>query len=394
MSIDIKVPVLPESVADATIAAWHKKKGDTVTRDENLLDLETDKVVLEVPAPADGVMGDILCEVGAVVNAGQLLGYLEKATAGTNTAATVSKDNEVVAPAPALPTGQNIEKAASPSARRLMAEHDVAVTDVDAHGNKRIMKEDVLSFIKDKGTTGTHMPVGDNRESKRVPMSRLRARIAERLVQAQHNAAMLTTFNEVDLHAVMQLRAQYKDVFEKKHGVKLGFMSFFVRAVTAALKAFPAVNASIDDKDILYHGFYDVGVAVSTERGLVVPVIRDTDTLSMAGIEKSIMDFATRARDGKLAIEEMQGGTFTITNGGVFGSLLATPIINPPQTAILGMHKIQERPVVRDGQIVIRPMMYIALSYDHRLIDGKESVQFLVHVKDFLEDPARLLLDI
>jgi 2-oxoglutarate dehydrogenase E2 component (dihydrolipoamide succinyltransferase) len=393
MSIEVKVPALPESVADATIATWHKKVGEAVKRDENILDLETDKVVLEVPAPADGVMGEILFDVGAVVQAGQLLARIEASAAPA-----------AVAPAAAPSLGAAVETqsfSTGPGVRRMLAEHDLEASMIPGSGKEgRITKEDVESFIAQHRTSvsaASAEPVAAApgfREEKRVPMSRLRIKIAERLVQAQHQAAMLTTFNEVNLKAIMDLRTQYKDVFEKKHGVKLGFMSFFTKAVVESLKQFPAVNASIDGHDVVYHGYYDIGMAVSTERGLVVPVVRDADTLGLAEIEKRIGEMAVRARDGKLTMEEMQGGTFTITNGGVFGSLLSTPIINPPQTAILGMHKIEERAVVEKGQIVIRPMMYVALSYDHRLIDGKDSVQFLVSVKNYLEDPARLLLNI
>ena len=407
MSIEVKVPVLPESVADATIATWHKKVGDKVTRDENLVDLETDKVVLEVPAPADGVLTEILFQTGATVNSGQLLAKLGEeapATEMAKSAATPEKE----------PVSAHEDKSTSPVVRRMMAEHDLHPGQIKGTGKEgRITKEDVLSYIEsnrkasaekqasaDKSTTdkpAANMKSTASmgaREERRVPMTRLRAKIAERLLEAQHNAAMLTTFNEVNLKAVMDMRARYKDGFEKKHGVKLGFMSFFTKAVVESLKRFPAVNASIDGQDVVYHGFYDIGIAVSTERGLVVPVLRDADQMSMAEMETAIGEAANKARQGKLSMEEMQGGTFTITNGGVFGSLLATPIINPPQTGILGMHKIEDRPVVEKGEIVIRPMMYIALSYDHRLIDGKDSVQFLVSVKELLEDPARLLLNV
>lgn len=395
MSIEVKVPNLPESVADATIATWHKKIGDKVTRDENMVDLETDKVVLEVPAPADGILQEIMFAEGSTVKSGELLARI------STSAVTVDSPREEKANV----TVAMDDKSTSPAVRRMMAEHDLQPNQILGTGkNSRITKEDVVGFIEQsrkhaakntqvKTEPSAIIPMGA-REERRVPMSRLRAKVAERLLQAQHNAAMLTTFNEVNLKAVMELRAQYKDGFEKKHGVKLGFMSFFTKAVVESLKRFPAVNASIDGQDIIYHGYYDIGIAVSTERGLVVPVIRDADQLSMANIEKSISDSATRARDGKLSLEEMQGGTFTITNGGVFGSLLATPIINPPQTGILGMHKIQERPIAENGQVVIRPMMYLALSYDHRLIDGKDSVQFLVSVKELLEDPSRLLLNV
>lgn len=401
MSIEVKVPALPESVADATIATWHKKVGDKVTRDENILDLETDKVVLEVPAPADGILQEILFKEGATVRSGELLARIEAGAGAASKPASEDRNSHEVS---ALD-----DKSTSPAVRRMLAENDLQPSQIKGSGKDgRITKEDVVSFIesnrgKKSGQSTTPIveskksapiaPTG-GREERRVPMSRLRAKVAERLLEAQHNAAMLTTFNEVNLKAVMDLRAQYKDGFEKKHGVKLGFMSFFTKAVVESLKRFPAVNASIDGQDIVYHGYYDIGIAVSTERGLVVPVVRDADLLSMADIEQSISDSATRARQGKLSLEEMQGGTFTITNGGVFGSLLATPIINPPQTGILGMHKIEDRPVVEKGQIVIRPMMYIALSYDHRLIDGKDSVQFLVSVKELLEDPSRLLLNV
>lgn len=396
MSIEVKVPTLPESVADATIAAWHKKPGEAIARDENLLDLETDKVVLEVPSPADGVLESCLFEVGDTVNAGQVLAMLKEGAAAPAEAPEA-------APAEEASGSATHEASTGPAARRLMDEHGLNPADIKGSGKDgRITKQDVEDFIANarnaKPAAAGQAPIAEPqmgaREERRVPMSRLRARIAERLVQAQQEAAMLTTFNEVNLKAVMDIRKQYKDAFEKKHGVKLGFMSFFTKAVVESLKAFPSVNASIDGNDVVYHGFYDVGVAVSTERGLVVPVVRDADMRSMADIEQTIGDLATRARDGKLGMEDMQGGTFTITNGGVFGSLLSTPILNPPQTAILGMHKIQEKPVVENGEIVIRPMMYLALSYDHRLIDGRESVQFLVSVKSFLEDPSRLLLNI
>ncbi|WP_412756942.1 2-oxoglutarate dehydrogenase complex dihydrolipoyllysine-residue succinyltransferase [Legionella bozemanae] len=409
MSIEVKVPVLPESVADATIAAWHKKVGDKVTRDENLLDLETDKVVLEVPAPADGILAEIKFQEGDTVQSGQLLAKIKE---GSDSEAKEEKKEEkktettkASEEAESDKVSAKEDKSTSPVVRRMLAEHDLQPGQIQGSGKDgRITKDDVLAYIesnrektsksaesKKEEAPKTSMEL---REERRVPMTRLRAKIAERLLAAQHNAAMLTTFNEVNLKAVMDMRAQYKDSFEKKHGVKLGFMSFFTKAVVESLKRFPAVNASIDGQDVVYHGFYDIGIAVSTERGLVVPVIRDADQMSMADIEMAINDAAKKARDGKLAMEDMQGGTFTITNGGVFGSLLATPIINPPQTGILGMHKIEDRPVVEKGQIVIRPMMYVALSYDHRLIDGKDSVQFLVSVKELLEDPARLLLNV
>ena len=409
MSIEVKVPALPESVADATVATWHKKVGDKVTRDENILDLETDKVVLEVPAPADGILTEVLFKEGATVKSGELLARIEAGDAAKSGDAAISgdtaKSDDHANPAAAKDETSDDDKATSPAVRRMMAENDLQPSQIKGSGKDgRITKEDVVAFVelnrKTDKSAGSKPEMKQPaqarglREERRVPMSRLRAKVAERLLQAQHNAAMLTTFNEVNLKAVMDLRAQYKDSFEKKHGVKLGFMSFFTKAVVESLKRFPAVNASIDEQEIVYHGYYDIGIAVSTERGLVVPVIRDADQMSMADIEQSIGNFAGRARQGRLTMDDMQGGTFTITNGGVFGSLLATPIINPPQTGILGMHKIEDRPVVEKGQIVIRPMMYIALSYDHRLIDGKDSVQFLVSVKELLEDPSRLLLNV
>jgi 2-oxoglutarate dehydrogenase E2 component (dihydrolipoamide succinyltransferase) len=394
-------------VADATLVAWRKQPGDAVNRDENLVDLETDKVVLEVPAPATGVLREIKIANGTTVTGGQVLAVIEEgATSSTSP----------TSPAPAGEVKKDSDKLA-PSVRRLVEEHKLAPTDIAGSGRDgRITKGDVLTHLADKNATPA-VPsqslrvepspalratspaiagevVAGERGERRVPMTRLRARIAERLIQAQSTAAMLTTFNEIDLKAVNELRARYKDKFEKEHGARLGFMSFFVKACVEALKRFPVVNASVDGNDIVYHEFYDVGVAVSTERGLIVPVLRNADQMSFGEIEKSVVGYATRAREGQLTLEELTGGTFTITNGGVFGSLLSTPILNMPQSAILGMHKIQERPVVVEGQVVVRPMMYLALSYDHRLIDGKEAVQFLVAVKDSLEDPARLMLQI
>ena len=404
MSIEVKVPTLPESVADATIATWHKKVGDSVKRDENILDLETDKVVLEVPAPRDGVIKEIKFSEGDTVESGQLLAVMEEGIPTSDTSETSSKQSD-----DAKSETQGSEKTADtndkekdqepgPGVRRLLAEHDLQASAIKGSGKGgRLTKEDVVRFIetnrKRPATAAQAAPMGA-REERRVPMTRMRAKIAERLVEAQQSAAMLTTFNEVNLQAVMDLRKKYQDQFVKKYGIKLGFMSLFTKAVVESLKRFPAVNASIDGADVVYHGFYDIGIAVSTERGLVVPVVRDAEQKSLSEIEQSIASSAARAREGKLSMDEMQGGTFTITNGGVFGSLLATPIINPPQTGILGMHKIEDRPVVEKGQIVIRPMMYIALSYDHRLIDGKDSVQFLVSVKELLEDPARMLLNV
>lgn len=387
MTIEIKVPGLPESVADATVAAWHKKPGEAVKRDENLVDLETDKVVLEVPAPADGILQEIKKNVGSIVKSDEVIAILQ-AGAITQAAPTKKEEKkEEVAPAPVTTKASAGETTMGPGARRAAAELNVQVENVKGTGKDgRVTREDVIK-------TGGGAVAGERIE-KRVPMTRLRARIAERLVEAQHNAAILTTFNEVNLKGVMELRARYKDAFEKKHGVRLGFMSFFTRAVVEALKQFPAVNASIDGGDVVYHGYCDIGIAVSTDRGLVVPIIRNAEQLGFADIERAVAAYGKKARDNQITMEDMTGGTFTITNGGVFGSLLATPIINPPQSAILGMHKIEERPVVEDGQIVIRPMMYVALSYDHRIIDGKESVGFLVAVKEFLEYPARLLLDV
>jgi 2-oxoglutarate dehydrogenase E2 component (dihydrolipoamide succinyltransferase) len=390
MTIEIKVPTLPESVADATIAAWHKKPGDAVKRDENLVDLETDKVVLEVPAPADGILQSVLKEVGSVVKSDELLAIIQPGAAQSPTAKAVVESS---APMAAPDKSAVVAPAsAGPSARRAAAEAGIAASHIAGSGKGgRVTREDVAAHAKTASPTVT---TATERAEQRVPMNRLRARIAERLLNAQHNAAILTTFNEVNLKNVMDLRARYKEAFEKKHGARLGFMSFFTRAVIEALKQFPLVNASIDGNDIVYHAYYDIGIAVSTERGLVVPILRNAEQMSFADIERATATFARKAREGQITIEEMTGGTFTITNGGVFGSLLATPIINPPQSAILGMHKIEDRPIAENGQVVIRPMMYLALSYDHRIIDGKESVGFLVAIKELLEDPARLLLDL
>ncbi len=403
MSIEIKAPTFPESVADGTVATWHKKPGEPVQRDELLVDIETDKVVLEVVAPADGTLKNVLKEEGDVVLSDEVLAVF---VAGEVAAAPVAEASSAPAAAEPAAAGDVIM---SPAARKIAEENGVAAAAITATGKDgRVTKEDVVNHLKSEpkavpasapaqtaasAAKASVIPEGDRIE-KRVPMTRLRATIARRLVEAQQNAAMLTTYNEVNMKPVMDLRAKYKDQFEKVHGVKLGFMSFFVKAATEALKRFPAVNASIDGNDMVYHGYQDIGVAVSTERGLVVPILRDTDGMGLAEIESTIGDYAGRARDGKLGIDEMQGGTFTITNGGTFGSLMSTPILNPPQTAIMGMHKIQERPMAVNGQVVILPMMYLALSYDHRMIDGKEAVQFLVAIKDLLEDPARLLLDI
>ena len=408
MTIEVRVPQLPESVADATLVAWHKQPGDTVGRDENLVDLETDKVVLEVPAPAAGVIVELKVQNGATVTSGQLLALLEE---GATAAATAPRASAAAAPAARPAAAAAVAEKLAPSVRRLVEEHNLDAGSIPGSGRDgRITKGDVLDHLSGReapqaataAAAKAQAPVpppapaavAAGRGERRVPMTRLRARIAERLVQAQSTAAMLTTFNEVDLKAVNELRARHKERFEKLHGARLGYMSFFVKACVEALRRFPLVNASVDGNDIVYHEFYDIGVAVSTDRGLVVPVLRDADTLGFGDIEKAVVGYANRAREGSITLEELTGGTFTITNGGVFGSLLSTPILNMPQSAILGMHKIQERPVVVDGQVVVRPMMYLALSYDHRIIDGRDAVQFLVAVKDALEDPARLLLQV
>ena len=406
MSIDIKVPQLPESVSDATLIAWHCKVGDTVLRDENLADLETDKVVLEVPAPATGVLQEIRINDGATVMPGDVLAVLvEGESSGekidvpaTVATAEITQQAEVAAGGPVK---------TSPAVRRLIEEHDLDVTMVTGTGKDgRVTKADVLSFLKsdDSGNASVGDPttatVDDghfvtlDRSEQRVPMTRLRARIAERLVDAQLTAAMLTTFNEVDLTEVMALRSRYKESFEKEYGVRLGLMSFFAKAATEALKKFPVVNASVEGNDIIYHNYYDIGIAVSTERGLMVPVLRDVDQMSFAQFEGELATIAKKAQDGTIGMDELTGGTFTITNGGVFGSMMSTPILNQPQSAILGMHATQQRPMVVDGEILARPMMYVALTYDHRIIDGKDSVKFLVAIKQLLEDPSRLLLQI
>jgi 2-oxoglutarate dehydrogenase E2 component (dihydrolipoamide succinyltransferase) len=433
MTTDVNVPELPESVSDATIVLWRKQVGDTVKRDESLLDLETDKVVLEVPSPIDGVVSEILQEEGNVVTAGQLLAKLEAAEISEKDNTSMGKSagkplnkpfvlEEIEAPA---------ERVITPSAQKMLAENNINADQVPGSGKHgRVLKEDVIAFMQQnkaaqaaqessaaaakqnsqtdqadraaEKTAATHTQPETlqtantvaGRIEKRVPMTRLRARVAERLLDAQHNAAILTTFNEVNMQPVMDLRNKYKDLFAKKYDVKLGFMSFFIKASIEALKRFPAVNASIDGNDIVYHGYFDIGVAVAAPRGLVVPVLRDVDQMSLADIERNILDYVGKAKNNQLSIDEMTGGTFSLTNGGVFGSMLSTPIINPPQSAILGMHKIQQRPVVENGEIVARPMMYLALSYDHRIIDGAEAVQFLVTIKDVLEDPARSLIGV
>lgn len=388
MTTEIRVPQLPESVADATLVAWRKQPGEAVSRDENLADLETDKVVLEVPAPAAGMVKEWKVQPGTTVKSGDLLALFEEGAKGAAAPAPA-----VAAPAGAAATTIASDPKLSPAVRRVVEETKVDPASVTGTGRDgRLTKSDVISAASaPKAAPAAAAPSGPRAE-QRVPMTRLRARIAERLVQAQHTAALLTTFNEVDLTAVTELRARHKDRFEKEHGVKLGFMSFFVKASIEALRKFPVMNAAVEGNDVIYHEFYDVGVAVSTDRGLVVPVLRNAEKLGFAQIEKQVVEYGTRARAGSLALEDLQGGTFTITNGGVFGSLLSTPIVNAPQSAILGMHKIQERPVVVNGQIVVRPMMYLAVSYDHRIIDGREAVQFLVTIKDCLEDPGRMLL--
>jgi 2-oxoglutarate dehydrogenase E2 component (dihydrolipoamide succinyltransferase) len=403
MSIEIKAPVFPESVADGTVATWHKKPGEAVARDELIVDIETDKVVLEVVAPADGVISKVLKNEGDTVLSQEVLALFDE---GAKSAASTAP---VVAAVPAAaPTAAASDDALSPAVRKLIAENNLDPAKITGTGKGgRLTKEDVESHLKKPAapapavTSAAPAPAAQaiavavgERVEKRVPMTRLRAKVAERLLEAKQTTAMLTTFNEVNMKPVMELRKQYAEKFEKVHGVRLGFMSFFVKAAVEALKRFPAVNASIDGNDIVYHGFYDVGVAVSSDRGLVVPILRNTERMSLAEVEKTVGEFGKKAKDGKLTIEEMTGGTFTISNGGVFGSLLSTPILNPPQTAILGMHKIQERPMAVNGQVVILPMMYLALSYDHRLIDGKEAVSFLVAIKELVEDPARLLLEI
>jgi len=399
MAIEVKVPVLPESVADATVATWYKKPGDVVRRDENLVDIETDKVMLEVPAPVDGILKEIKRENGSTVVASEVIAVIEPGAAATATPAQ-AKPASSAAPA-ASASSQTNTIPLGPSARRAAAEHEVDVHSLQGTGKEgRVTKEDVIKQnqaqpVKQAAVAPSVAPIfTGERIEKRVPMTRLRSRIAERLLESQQTTATLTTFNEVNLKAVMDIRNRYKDEFVKAHGIKLGFMSFFVKASIEALKRYPNVNASIDGNDVVYHGYFDIGVAVSTERGLVVPIIRDADKLSLAEIEKVIAEYGEKARTNKLSLEEMTGGTFTVSNGGIFGSLLSTPILNPPQSAILGMHKIEERPVVENGQIVIRPMMYLAMSYDHRIIDGRESVTFLRTIKEFLEDPTRLLLDL
>ncbi|WP_118860936.1 2-oxoglutarate dehydrogenase complex dihydrolipoyllysine-residue succinyltransferase [Haemophilus haemolyticus] len=409
MTIEILVPDLPESVADATVATWHKKVGDTVKRDEVIVEIETDKVVLEVPALSDGVLAEVVQDEGETVVSKQLLGKISTAQEGDMSSATLKATND---PTPsdrqnaAIENSHNHNADQGPAIRRLLAEHDLQADQIQGSGvggrltrediEREIAKRQALQAKQDSATEqNTISTVAYSaRSEKRVPMTRLRKRIAERLLEAKNSTAMLTTFNEVDMQPIMTLRKTYGEKFEKQHGVRLGFMSFYIKAVVEALKRYPEVNASIDGDDVVYHNYFDISIAVSTPRGLVTPVLRDCDKLSMAEIEKQIKALAEKGRDGKLTVEDLTGGNFTITNGGVFGSLMSTPIINPPQSAILGMHAIKERPIALNGQVVIRPMMYLALSYDHRLIDGRESVGFLVTIKELLEDPTRLLLEI
>jgi 2-oxoglutarate dehydrogenase E2 component (dihydrolipoamide succinyltransferase) len=401
MQVEVKVPQLSESVSEATLVAWRKKAGEPVKRDENLIDVETDKVVLELPAPVDGVLARIVKNDGDSVTSGEVIAVIDtEGKAAAVAAAPAEEKRPEKAPAPAKPAAQAQAPAASPSAAKIAAEKGVDTSSVQGTGRDgRVTKGDVLGTTAPAPAQAALAPRASppqpgSRSEQRVPMSRLRQRIAERLLQSQSTAAILTTFNEVNMAPVMELRSRYKDKFEREHGVKLGFMSFFVKAAVHALKKYPLVNASIDGSDIVYHGYYDVGVAVGSERGLVVPIIRNADLLSFAQIEQAIADFGKRAKDGKITLEELTGGTFSISNGGVFGSMLSTPIINPPQSAILGVHATKERAVVENGQIVIRPMNYLALSYDHRIIDGREAVLSLVAMKEALEDPARLILDI
>ena len=395
MIIEVKVPVFAESITEGTLLSWHKKVGDTVTRDETLVDVETDKVVLEVPAPQSGVLVEIVVQDGETVTSEQFLAKIDTEAAATATAPAAQPAPAAAPAAEAAPSANTQAGVALPAAAKLAAETGVDVASIQGSGRDgRVLKEDVKNAAaKVQAASAAPAPTGP-RPEQRVPMSRLRTRVAERLLASQQENAILTTFNEVNMKPVMDLRAKYKEKFEKEHGVKLGFMSFFVKAAVAALKKFPVVNASVDGKDIVYHGYFDIGIAIGSPRGLVVPILRDADQMSIAEIEKAIVDYAVKAKDGKIAIEDLTGGTFSITNGGTFGSMMSTPIINPPQSAILGMHATKERAVVENGQVVVRPMMYLALSYDHRIIDGREAVLTLVTIKELLEDPARLLLDL
>ena len=393
MIIDVKVPMLSESVSEGTLLEWKKKVGEAVARDEILIDIETDKVVLEVPSPQAGVLVEIIAQNGETVAAEQVLARID--TAAT---ASASVETPAAAPAPEAAPAAAQTNAAMPAAAKLAAETGVDVNALQGSGRDgRVLKEDVQNAAAKPAAASAAAPApvpAGARPEQRVPMSRLRARVAERLLASQQENAILTTFNEVNMKPIMDLRAKYKEKFEKEHGVKLGFMSFFVKAAVAALKKYPVVNASVDGNDIVYHGYFDIGIAIGSPRGLVVPILRDADQMSIADIEQAIVDYAKKAKDGKIALEDLTGGTFSITNGGTFGSMMSTPIINPPQSAILGMHATKERAVVENGQVVVRPMMYLALSYDHRIIDGREAVLTLVAIKDALEDPARLLLDL
>ena len=395
MIIEVKVPVFAESITEGTLLSWHKKVGDTVTRDETLVDVETDKVVLEVPAPQSGVLVEIVVQDGETVTSEQFLAKIDTEAAATAAAPAAQPAPAAAPAAEAAPSANTQAGVALPAAAKLAAETGVDVASIQGSGRDgRVLKEDVKNAAaKVQAASAAPAPTGP-RPEQRVPMSRLRTRVAERLLASQQENAILTTFNEVNMNPVMDLRAKYKEKFEKEHGVKLGFMSFFVKAAVAALKKFPVVNASVDGKDIVYHGYFDIGIAIGSPRGLVVPILRDADQMSIAEIERAIVDYAVKAKDGKIAIEDLTGGTFSITNGGTFGSMMSTPIINPPQSAILGMHATKERAVVENGQVVVRPMMYLALSYDHRIIDGREAVLTLVTIKELLEDPARLLLDL
>ena len=395
MIIEVKVPVFAESITEGTLLSWHKKVGDTVTRDETLVDVETDKVVLEVPAPQSGVLVEIVVQDGETVTSEQFLAKIDTEAAATAAAPAAQPAPAAAPAAEAAPSANTQAGVALPAAAKLAAETGVDVASIQGSGRDgRVLKEDVKNAAaKVQAASAAPAPTGP-RPEQRVPMSRLRTRVAERLLASQQENAILTTFNEVNMKPVMDLRAKYKEKFEKEHGVKLGFMSFFVKAAVAALKKFPVVNASVDGKDIVYHGYFDIGIAIGSPRGLVVPILRDADQMSIAEIERAIVDYAVKAKDGKIAIEDWTGGTFSITNGGTFGSMMSTPIINPPQSAILGMHATKERAVVENGQVVVRPMMYLALSYDHRIIDGREAVLTLVTIKEALEDPARLILEI
>lgn len=402
MTVEIKVPILPESVAEATVATWHKQVGDSVSIDENLVDIETEKVVLEVPSTVNGTIKEIRAEEGATVGEQDIIAIIEEGASASKPAAAPQIEASAT-PAPTEEHASDDSDKLSPAVRKMVADNNLDAASIKGTGkNGRILKEDVQNHINASKTSAksdstakeVKTAQAGERTERRVPMTRLRSTIARRLKEAQDTQAMLTTFNDVNLQAVIDIRKQYKELFEKKHGTRLGFMSFFVKAAIEALKRFPAVNASIDGNDIVYHDYYDVGIAASSPRGLVVPVLRDVDQMNFAGVEKSIGEYGQKAKEGKLTMEDLVGGTFTVSNGGVFGSMLSTPIVNPPQSAILGMHRIEERPVAENGEVVIRPMMYLALTYDHRIIDGKESVLFLRTIKECLEDPARLLLEL